>query len=80
MAFSLGSPLSGGYVYRGPTFVPGAQSAATTQTGRSTTLAAQAFGITASPPDGPRTAHYGTVLGGVLAAGLLVFIWWSLPR
>jgi hypothetical protein len=44
------------------------------------TVGQQAFGITAGGGVGPRTAAYGTVGGGVLAVGLLIFIWWSLPR
>lgn len=81
-AFSLGNPFGGGgTVYRGPVFVPGAQAAGSTQTGQATTLATRAYGVTASPPGGgARTAHYGTVGAGVIAAGLLAFIWWSLPR
>ncbi len=36
-AMSLGSPLSGGMVYRGPLFVPGAGAAGSTQTGTAPT-------------------------------------------
>jgi hypothetical protein len=82
-AFSLGSPIGGGggLVYRGPVFVPGAQAAGSTQTGQATTLATQAFGITAGAPDGgPRTAHYGTIGATVLGVGLLLAIYFSLPR
>jgi hypothetical protein len=79
---SFGNPLGGtAGVYRGPVFVPGAQAAGTTQTGRATTLATRAYGITASPAaGGARTAHYGTVGAGLIGVGLLWFIWWSLPR
>ena len=82
MAFSLGSPLAGGngMVYRGPLFVPGAQAAATTSTRQGPTIAQQAYGVTAGPPAGPQTAHLGTVITGVAAIVVLVFVWWSLPR
>jgi hypothetical protein len=83
MAFTLGSPLSGGLVYRGPVFVPGAQAAGSTQTGQATTIATRAYGVTAGPPasaTGPRTGHWGTVGSAVIAGALLAFIWWSLPR
>lgn len=82
-SFSLGNPLGAnqGMVYRGPVFVPGAQAAASTQTGQATTLATRAYGITAGPvAGGPRTAHWGTVGTGALAIAALWFIWWSLPR
>jgi hypothetical protein len=82
-AFTLGSPMSGGgsgLMYRGPVFVPGAQAAGSTPSGAATTLATAAFGITAGPPQGPRTAHWGTVGSGLVAIGLAIFIWWSLPR
>jgi hypothetical protein len=83
MAFSLGSPIGGGggLVYRGPMFVPGAQAAGSTQTGQATTLATKAFGITAGPSGpGPRTAHYGAVGSTLVAGGLLLAIYFSLPR
>ena len=46
-----------------------------------TTITQQAFGP-ASGGDitGPRTAALGTVGSGLIAAGLLVYLWWSLPR
>jgi hypothetical protein len=81
--FSLGNPVGGGgaLVYRGPMFVPGAQAAGSTQTGQATTFATQAFGITAGPPNaGPRTPHYGTVGSLLVAGGLLLAIYYSLPR
>jgi hypothetical protein len=82
--FTLSNPLGGGGgggVYRGPVFVPGAQAAGSTPNGAATTLATRAYGITAGPANGgPRTAHYGTVGSSLVAIGLLVFIWWSLPR
>jgi hypothetical protein len=92
MPLSLGSPLSGGMVYRGPMFVPGAGvagpsvpagtgTAGSLQTGVAPTLATRAWGITASPQGGgPRTAHYGVVGGGLIATGLLALVYFSLPR
>ena len=80
-AMSLGSPLSGGMVYRGPLFVPGAGVAGSTQTGTAPTLATRAYGITAGPASGgPRTAHYGVVGGAAVSLLLLTCIWFSLPR
>jgi hypothetical protein len=91
-AMSLGSPLSGGMVYRGPMFVPGAGTAGSsvpagtgtagaTQTGLAPTLATRAWGITAGPQGGgPKTAHYGVVGSAIIGAGLLVLVWYSLPR
>lgn len=92
-AMSLGSPLGGGLVYRGPMFVPGAApagpsqpppgatAAASTQTGRATTLATKAWGITAGPAGGgPRTAHYGVVGAAVASTALLLCLYFSLPR
>lgn len=78
---SLGSPLAGGLVYKGPMFVPAAQPAGSTQTGQATTLATRAYGITAGPQGGgPRTAHYGVVGVGLAGAALLLCIYFSLPR
>lgn len=79
----LGSSAFGsGTVYAGPVFTPAAQAAGSTgvATGQAQTISQRAFGIAQSPQGGPRTAHYGTVGSAVLAVGLLVFIWWSLPR
>ena len=80
-AMSLGSPLAGGMVYRGPMFVPASGAAGSTQTGVAPTIATRAYGITAGPPaGGPRTAHWGIVGGALAATALLTCIWFSLPR
>lgn len=87
--FTLGSPLSGGLVYRGPMFVPGAApanvpgagTAGSTSAGRTPTIATTGFGITAGPAGGgPRTAHWGVVGGAMVSVALLTFMWYSLPR
>jgi hypothetical protein len=80
--FSLGARFGGGTVYQGPVAMPAAQAAGSSgvANGQARTIAQRAYGITASPQAGPRTAHYGTVLSGIVSIGLLVFIWWSLPR
>lgn len=41
---------------------------------------AAAYGLGAGADSGPRTAAYGATGAGVLAAALLAFLWWSLPR
>lgn len=80
-AMSLGSPLSGGMVYRGPMFVPGATAAGSTQTGTAPTIATRAYGISAGPQHGgPRTAHWGVVGAAAVSTALLAFLWYSLPR
>jgi hypothetical protein len=83
VSLSFGNPVGGGggLVYRGPVFVPGAQTAGSTQTGQATTLATAGFGITASPSGGgARGPHWGSVGSTVIAAGLLLCIYFSLPR
>lgn len=80
-AMSLGSPLAGGMVYRGPMFVPGAAPAGSTQTGTAPTIATRGYGITAGPQTGgPRTAHFGVVGAAAVSVVLLTCIWFSLPR
>ena len=71
-----------GTVYQGPVFTPAAQSAGSAgfASGQAQTISQRAFGITQSPQAGPRTAHYGTVGSLAVSVGLLLFIWWSLPR
>ena len=54
-----------------------AAAGATPQGPRS--ISQQAFGITAGD-SGSNTPFWATVGGGGLALGLLVFLWWSLPR
>jgi hypothetical protein len=44
------------------------------------TVGQQAFGVFSSQTAGPSRAGFGTVLLGASAAGLLVWIWWTLPR
>ena len=45
-----------------------------------TTIGAKAFGIVTGNEGMYRTGFYAATGGGVLALGLLIFIWWSLPR
>jgi hypothetical protein len=80
--FSLGARFGGGTVYQGPVAMPAAQAAGSTgvANGQAQTIAQRAYGITSSPQAGPRTAHYGVVGSGLISIGILVFIWWSLPR
>ena len=69
-----GSVFSGGFPGAG---VPAA-AGASPQGPR--TIGQQAFGIVGGDTSGPRTAGYAVLGGGALALGLLIFIWWSLPR
>jgi hypothetical protein len=83
MSLKLGSSAFGsGTVYAGPVFTPAAQSAGSSgvATGQAATISQRAFGITQSPQMGPRTAHYGVTVSTAISVGLLLFIWWSLPR
>jgi hypothetical protein len=54
-------------------------AAALTPTGPRT-IGQQAFGIVSGDSGGSNTPAYAIMGGGALALGLLVFIWWSLPR
>lgn len=45
-----------------------------------TTVGQKAFGIVTGSPDCSRTPGLALLSGGTLALGLLVYIWWSLPR
>ena len=46
-----------------------------------TTITQQAFGpLSGADITGAKTAALGTVGAGLIATGLLVFLWWSLPR
>jgi hypothetical protein len=45
-----------------------------------TTIGQQAFGIVGGASGVSAAPGYAILGGGVLALGLLVFIWWSLPR
>lgn len=44
------------------------------------TVGQQAFGIVAGDAGGSNGPLYAVVGGGAIALGLMVFIWWSLPR
>lgn len=45
-----------------------------------TTVGQKAFGIVTGNEGMYRTGFFAAVGGGGLALGLLIFIWWSLPR
>ena len=45
-----------------------------------TTIGAKAFGIVTGDEASHPLGFWASVGGGTLALGLLVFIWWSLPR
>ena len=45
-----------------------------------TTIGAKAFGIVTGGEGDHPIGFWSSVGGGALALGLLVFIWWSLPR
>jgi hypothetical protein len=68
------SVFAGGY--------PGAAvpAAAGTSPQAPTSIGQKAFGIVAGDAGGPRTAGIAIISSGTIALGLLVFIWWSLPR
>jgi len=53
--------------------------AAASQSG-SMTVGQQASGIYSSQTPGPTTAGYGALALGTVAAVLLAYIWWTLPR
>jgi hypothetical protein len=72
----LGGSVFGGGI--GGAMTPDATPASPQASGL--TVGQKAFGITAGGGVGPRTAAYGTIGSGVLCLGLMVFIWWSLPR
>jgi hypothetical protein len=57
-----------------PTATPGSPQAS------GLTVGQQAFGTTAGGASGKSLGFYGVISGGVLSLGLLIFIWWSLPR
>jgi hypothetical protein len=44
------------------------------------TIGQQGFGTVSGDAGGSNTSAYAIMGGGALALGLLVFIWWSLPR
>jgi hypothetical protein len=46
-----------------------------------TTITQQAYGpASGASVTGPNTAFYGTVGSGAIAAAVLVWLWWTLPR
>ena len=45
-----------------------------------TTIGAKAFGIVTGDEASHPLGFWASVGGGTLALGLLIFIWWSLPR
>ena len=45
-----------------------------------TTIGQKAFGIVTGGGGVPKTSGVALVSSGTLALGLLIFIWWSLPR
>ena len=45
-----------------------------------TSVAQKAFGVVTGDEGGHRLGFFAATGGGLLALGLLVFIWWSLPR
>lgn len=74
-----GLSLSTG-IRAGANYSPMTPAAATPPTARNT-IAQAAYGINGSGANyGPRTAGYGSVGVGLVSIGLLIFIWWSLPR
>lgn len=65
--------LSAGVYAATPPSMAGSPAAAT--------ISSRAYGVGSDGPStGPRTAAYGTVLAGVAGVGLLLYLWWSLPR
>lgn len=57
----------------------GGASLPTAANNPSSTISQQAFGIT-SGSGGPSTAAAGAVGSGAIAAALLAWLWWTLPR
>ena len=45
-----------------------------------TSIGQKAFGVVTGDEGMYRTGLYAHIGGGALALGLLIFIWWSLPR
>jgi len=69
----------------GSVFTPGYGAAATpAAAGASaqgpTSIGQKAFGIVTGGGGGYGAAHIALIGGGGLSLGLLIFIWWSLPR
>jgi hypothetical protein len=68
---SLGARAGGSGLYP----VPSTPSASAPST-----AAVAAYGPLGGPAAGPRTAALGAGASGVIAALLMLYIWWSLPR
>lgn len=45
-----------------------------------TTISQAAFGIRSGLDNGPDLAARGALIAGALGAGLLAWLWWTLPR
>lgn len=72
---------SGLGAYAGPSYGTAATPAAAGASPQGpTTIGAKAFGITTGGSGGMSCAHIGLISGGALSLGLLLFIYWSLPR
>jgi hypothetical protein len=54
-------------------------TAASPPSASGTTATQQAYG-TAAGGGGPTTARNGTIIAGLAGAGLLLFLWYTLPR
>lgn len=59
----------------GPVFTA---TAASPPSAAGTTATQQAYGTI--PSDGPSTARNGAIISGVAGAGVLLFLWYTLPR
>ena len=73
-----GSISAGSYTGPGAPLAAGTSAQASASGPR--TIGQQAFGVVAGDMDGSNAPAYAILGGGALALGLLVFIWWSLPR
>jgi hypothetical protein len=90
--FTLGSPLSGGLVYRGPMFVPGggggggattppaivpgAGTAGSTSAAYGSTIAARGFGVTANVGGGGPRTAHWGVVGGAMVSTAVLALMW----
>lgn len=59
----------------GPAFTA---TAASPPSAAGTTATQRAYGT--APPEGPSTARNGAIISGLAGAGLLLFLWYTLPR
>lgn len=67
----------GGQAGAGVGFTAG--TAASPASAAGSTVTQQAYGVTADST-GPSTAKNGTVIAGLAGVGLLLFLWYTLPR